>query len=58
MSGICEAAGISRKTGYEWESRSAKSDKQAAAVQRELDELKSKHADLAALYKDTRFENA
>jgi hypothetical protein len=58
VSGICDVAGISRKTGYEWESKLGKSDEQLAVLQREYDELKGKHADLAALYKDVRFENA
>jgi hypothetical protein len=57
VSGICDAAGISRKTGYEWESRLGMSDEQVLVLQRELDDLKGKHADLAALYKDVRFEN-
>jgi len=58
VSGICDAAGISRKTGYEWEGRLGKSDEQVLVLQRELADLKGKHADLTALYKDARFENA
>lgn len=57
VSGICDAAGISRKTGYEWESKLWKSDEQLSVLQREHDELKGKYADLAALYKSVRFEN-
>jgi hypothetical protein len=57
VSGICDAAGISRKTGYEWESKLGKSDEQLSVLQREYDELKGKYADLAALYKNVRFEN-
>ncbi|MDP4034311.1 MAG: hypothetical protein Q8P60_15960 [Pseudorhodobacter sp.] len=57
VSSICDAAGISRKTGYEWESKLGKSDVRVLVLQRALDDLKEKHADLAALYKDVRFEN-
>jgi len=57
VSGICDAAGISRKTGYEWESKLGKSDEKLSVLQREHDELKGKYADLAALYKNVRFEN-
>ena len=57
VSGICDAAGISRKTGYEWESKLGKSDEQLSVLQREHYELKGKYADLAALYKNVRFEN-
>lgn len=57
VSGICDAAGISRKTGYEWESKLGRSDEQVSFLQRELDDLKRKQADLTALYKDVRFEN-
>lgn len=57
VSGICDAAGISRKTGYEWESKLEKSDEETSVLQRELEEFKKKHADLTALYKEVRFEN-
>jgi hypothetical protein len=57
VSSICDAAGISRKTGYEWESKLGKSEEQTSVLQRELDDLKGKHAELTALYKDVRFEN-
>jgi hypothetical protein len=57
VSGICDAAGISRKTGYAWESNLGKSDEQLSVLRREHDELQGKHAELAALYKDVRFEN-
>jgi len=57
VSGICDVAGISRKTGYEWESKLGKSEEQTSVLQRELDGLKEKHAELTALYKGVRFEN-
>ena len=57
VSGICDAAGISRKTGYEWESKLGRSDEHLSVLQREHDELKGKYAELTALYKDVRFEN-
>jgi len=50
VSGICEAAGVSRKTGYEWESRLTKADELVLALEQENEELKKKHAELAALY--------
>lgn len=57
VSGICDAAGISRKTGYEWESKLGRSDEQVSVLQRENDDLRRKQADLTALYKEVRFEN-
>jgi hypothetical protein len=57
VSGICEAAGVSRKTGYEWESRLTKADELVLALEQENEELKKKHAELVALYKEVRFEN-
>jgi hypothetical protein len=57
VSGICDAAGISRKTGYEWENKLGRSDELVSTLQRELDDLKEKHEALTALYKDVRFEN-
>ena len=57
VSGICDAVGIFCKTGYEWESKLGRSDEHVSVLQRELDDLKRKHADLTALYKDVRFEN-
>jgi hypothetical protein len=57
VSGICEAAGVSRKTGYEWESRLTKTDELVLSLEQENEELKKKHAELAALYKEVRFEN-
>ena len=57
VSGICEAAGVSRKTGYEWESRQSKTDKLVLDLEQENEELKKKHAELTALYEEVRFEN-
>ena len=48
---------ISRKTGYERESKLGKSDEHLLLLQREHDELKGKHAGLAVLYEDVHFEN-
>ena len=57
VSGICEVAGISRKTGYEWENRADKSEEEVSVLKRELAELKAQHSDLLACYKEVRFEN-
>jgi len=57
VSGICDAAGISRKTGYEWEGKLLQPDEERFVFKREFDELKAKHADLLARHKEVRFEN-
>lgn len=57
VSGICDAAGISRKTGYEWAGKLEPSDENVSVLKRELDDVKGKHADLMERYKAVRFEN-
>ena len=55
---ICEAAGISRKTGYEWATKlisaSARDDDE---LSKELVQLKAEHEQLKQRYDDVRFEN-
>lgn len=53
---ICEAAGISRKTGYQWADKSADRQKKEEHNQ-ELDCLKAEHAQLQKRYDDIRFDN-
>jgi hypothetical protein len=59
VSGICDAAGVSRKTGYEWADKLLlkSNDQAASALKHELEDIKKSHAELQALYKEVRFEN-
>ena len=57
---ICEAAGISRKTGYQWADKleSAVREKEVEhSLRQETDLLKAEHAELEKRYDDLRFEN-
>lgn len=57
---ICEAAGISRKTGYQWAGKvgsAAKQNEVEHSLRQEIDRLKAKHAELEKRYDDVRFEN-
>ena len=55
---ICEAAGISRKTGYQWAGKlDPIAQAQDRAVQQELAHLKAEYEDLKRRYDDVRFEN-
>lgn len=54
---ICEAAGISRKTGYQWASAMKTSDKEEATVREELTRLKAEHEDLKKRYERALWEN-
>jgi len=57
---ICEVAGISRKTGYQWAEKleSAAKDKEVEhSLRQETDRLKAEHAELEKRYDDVRFEN-
>ena len=60
VTAICGAAGISRKTGYQWADNleSAAKEKEAAhSRSQEMDRLKTEHAELEKRYDDIRFEN-
>ena len=54
---LCEKAGISRKTGYQWEKRLGTARNQEANLHREFDQLKAAHEKLKQDYDDVRFEN-
>lgn len=57
---ICEAAGISRKTGYQWAEKMesvAKQNEMEHTLRQEIDRLKAEHAELEKRYDDLRFEN-
>jgi hypothetical protein len=55
---ICEAAGISRKTGYQWADKLKEVDEgERRGVEEELARLKAEHEDLQRRYEDLRFEN-
>jgi predicted DNA-binding transcriptional regulator AlpA len=58
VSAICKAAGISRKTGYEWaEKFSEQSAAEKKLLSAELDRLKSEHDKLKREFADVSFEN-
>jgi hypothetical protein len=55
---ICEAAGISRKTGYQWANKlEQKRDIEGGDLQEEFNRLKTEHDELKKRYEDVRFEN-
>jgi hypothetical protein len=54
---ICEAAGVSRKTGYQWASVIKCSDNEEAALRKELTRLKTEHEDLKKRYDRAIWEN-
>jgi len=55
---ICEVAGISRKTGYQWAGKSAaKQNDVEHSLRQELDRIKAEHTELQKRYDDVRFEN-
>ena len=55
---ICQAAGISRKTGYQWANKLMEdSDCQQQALGEELERLKAEHEYLKKRFDDVRFEN-
>jgi len=54
---ICEAAGISRKTGYQWASSVKSSNEEERALREELARLKTEHEDLKKRYERSQWEN-
>jgi len=54
---ICEAAGISRKTGYQWASGVKSSGEEEAAIREALTRLKAEHEDLKKRYARAVWEN-
>jgi transposase len=58
VSEICEVAGISRKTGYEWVEKSIETSlKKQKELEEELDRLKAEHEKLQADLDQVSFEN-
>jgi hypothetical protein len=58
VSGICEAAGISRKTGYEWAEKVMQgSVLRQKGLEEELTLLRSQHEKLKEAFADVNFEN-
>lgn len=57
VSGICEHAGISRKTGYQWADKLEQDKKQAEQLQEEHTRLQTAHAKLKNEFEDVSFEN-
>ena len=55
---ICQAAGISRKTGYQRANKAMPtSDSKQQALHEQLEQLKAEHEDLKKRFDDVRFEN-
>ena len=55
---ICQAAGISRKTGYQWANKQIPaSDPKEQALHEQLEQLKATHENLKKRFDDVRFEN-
>jgi len=57
VTSICDLAGISRKTGYQWADNVESGEKEAEELKRELSHLKEEHEKLKQLFDDVRFEN-
>ncbi len=58
IKGICEAADISRKTGYQWSQKIEHPEaEEKNEIQQELEALKKEHEELKQHYNDLRFEN-
>jgi len=58
VTAICQAAGISRKTGYQWANKlMPASDLKEQALREQLEQLKAEHEDLKKRFDDVRFEN-
>jgi hypothetical protein len=54
---ICEAAGISRKTGYQWASSVKFTDEEEAALREELSRFKAEYEELKERYERSQWEN-
>jgi len=58
VSKICQTAGISRKTGYQWAERYVKSPEEPdGQISQKLRRLEAEHEALKKLYDEVRFEN-
>ena len=55
---ICEEAGISRKTGYQWANKlEQKKGSEADDLEEQFKRLQAEHEELKKRYDDVRFEN-
>ena len=55
---ICEEAGISRKTGYQWVNRlEQKKESEVDDLEERFNRLQAEHEELKKCYDDVRFEN-
>jgi|TARA_Y100000310_G_C20409755_1_gene681362 hypothetical protein len=55
---ICEEAGISRKTGYQWANKQEqKNDSEVDDLKEPFNRLQAEHEELKKRYGDVRFEN-
>ena len=54
---ICQHAGISRKTGYQWVQNDADAGAQETQLRYEIDQLKAEHENLKKRFDDVDFEN-
>ena len=55
---ICQAAGISRKTGYQWANKQIPaSDHKQQALREQIQQLQAEHENLKKRFDDVRFEN-
>ncbi len=57
VNGICEHAGISRKTGYQWVDKLEQQEKQREQMQEDLTRLQTAHEQLKRDFDDVSFEN-
>jgi transposase len=57
VKGICEAAGISRKTGYQWAKALQFYEGQDNALSEEMSKLKAENEDLKERYRRAEIEN-
>jgi transposase len=57
VSGICERAGISRKTGYQWAEKLEQQKTREEQQAEELARLKTAHEKLKKDFEDVSFEN-
>lgn len=57
VTSICDLAGVSRKTGYQWADKVESGEKEASELREELERLREEHEKLKELFDDMRFEN-
>ncbi|MEA1991636.1 MAG: hypothetical protein U9N58_05505 [Thermodesulfobacteriota bacterium] len=57
VSGICEQAGISRKTGYQWAEKLEQHESLGEQLKEELAQVRAEHEKLKDDFDDISFEN-